>query len=137
MNANVTQADLLAYLDEALSEAELARVEQVLRESASLRQILQRLVVERDHGEHSLGALWRRNRLTCLSREQLGSYLLGVLEDELSDYVKFHLEIVHCPYCQANMTDLTRRRKEPTEAVEGRRRKLFTSSVGMVRKERK
>lgn len=66
---DVTQADLLAYLDEALGEKELARVEQALRQSASLRQILQRLMVERDRGEHSVGALWRRARLTCATRE--------------------------------------------------------------------
>jgi hypothetical protein len=134
MKDAVTQADLLAYLDEALSEAELARVEQALRQSASLQQILRRLIVERDHGEHSLGALWRRSRLTCPSREQLGSFLLGVLEDEVADYVKFHLELVHCPYCQANLTDLTRRRKEPALAGDQRRHKLFTSSVGLVKK---
>ena len=134
MKDAVTQADLLAYLDEALSDSELARVEQALRQSASLRQILQRLMVERDKGEHSVGALWRRARLTCATREQLGSYLLDVLEDDVADYIKFHLETIHCPYCQANLTDLSRRRKEPGKDGDSRRRKLFTSSVGAVRR---
>lgn len=130
----ITQAELLAYLDDALSESDLARVENALRNSPSLRQIFQRLLHDRDLGEHSLGALWRRARLTCPTREQLGSFLLGVLEDELTDYIKFHLEVIHCPYCQANLTDLTRKRKEPAQASDSRRRKMFTSSVGTLRR---
>ncbi len=55
---------------------------------------------------HTLGAIWRRNRLTCLSREQLGSYLLDVLDPEQSEYVTFHLEVIECPFCLANLADL-------------------------------
>lgn len=57
-----------------------------------------------------------------------------MLEDDVADYIKFHLDTIHCPYCQANLTDLSRRRKEPVKEGDSRRRKLFTSSVGAVRK---
>ena len=47
-----------------------------------------------------------RARLTCPSRQQLGSYLLDALDPELAAYLKFHLEVVECPFCQANLADL-------------------------------
>ncbi len=134
---NITQEDLQGYLDEALSEADLARVEQALRESPSLQQILKRLLTERDRGEHSIGAIWRRRRLSCPSREQWGSYLLGVIDEELADYMRFHLDTIHCPYCQANLLDLQGRRREPAKQTDQRRQKLFTSSVGTFRAVRK
>jgi len=39
-----------------------ARVEQALRSSEALRQSLRKVMQERDRGEHSLGAIWRRER---------------------------------------------------------------------------
>ena len=41
----------------------------------------------RDAGVHSLGEIWRRHRLSCATREQLGSYVLGVLLKEAADYL--------------------------------------------------
>jgi hypothetical protein len=128
----VTLEDLKAFLDEALSEAETARVERALRQSASLRQILRGLMTDRDRGEHSVGAIWRRERLSCPTREQMGCYLLGVLDEDFQDYVRFHLETVGCPYCQANLIDLQNQRKEPPAQVQQRRKKLYQSSAGYL-----
>jgi hypothetical protein len=135
MNA-VTLEELRAYLDDALTDEELARVERNLRESPSLRQILHRLMAERDRGEHSVGAVWRRQRLTCPTRDQIGSMLLGALEPELADYIEFHINLVGCPFCTANWNDLQRRNKEPKKQAEQRRHKLFASSAGIVRSRR-
>jgi hypothetical protein len=44
--------------------------------------------------------------LTCPTRQQLGSFLLDALDPELSSYLTFHLEVVECPFCQANLADL-------------------------------
>ncbi len=54
----------------------------------------------------TLGPLWHHARLSCPSRQQLGSYLLAALDPEQAAYVQFHLEIVECPFCQANLADL-------------------------------
>src|SRR5215470_15596527 len=101
--SEITREQLHAYLDDALSEPETARVEQALRDSEPLRRALRQAMQERDRGEHSLGAVWRRERLTCPPREQLGSYLLGVLDDGLQEYLTFHLNTIGCPFCQANL----------------------------------
>lgn len=132
MTAPVAQSDLEAYLDEALPAAEMARLEQALRADRRLLEQLAELVARRDAGVHSLGAIWRRNRLSCLTREQLGDYLLGAAEPAESDYIRFHLDVIGCRYCQANLADLQSRRGETHEG-EQRRRRFFQSSAGYLR----
>ena len=128
----ITREHLHAYLDDALSEAETARVEQSLRESEPLRRLLRQVMQERDRGEHSLGAIWRRERLTCPTREQLGSFLLEVLDESEQEYVDFHLHTVGCPYCLANLADLQALQKEPAPKAKERRRRFFQSSAGYL-----
>src|SRR5438552_17857211 len=95
----IPREQLAGYLDDSLNDQESAQVEQALRGSEALRLQLRTLMAERDRGEHSIGAIWRRSRLTCASREQLGSYLLGVLEAAEQDYVEFHLRVTGCAFC--------------------------------------
>jgi len=130
----IRQSDLDAYLDEALPPEEMARVEAALRNDPELRARLATINGRRDAGVHSLGEIWRRHRLSCPSREQLGSYLLEALPDDAADYVTFHLEVVGCRYCKANLADLERQEAEAPEQVETRRRKYFQSSVGHLRR---
>jgi hypothetical protein len=130
--SEITREQLHAYLDDALSEAETARVEQALRASESLRRSLRQTMQERDRGEHSLGAIWRRERLTCPNRETLGSYLLEVLDEGEQDYLRFHLETVQCPFCLANLADLQTVQKEPAPKAKERRRRIFQSSAGYL-----
>ena len=104
--AEITRQMLRDYLHDALPDPELAVVEKALRESAKLRAVYKDVVEQEDRGEHTVGAIWRRERVSCLSREQLGSFLLGAGDPELLDYIDFHLKTVGCPYCQANLDDL-------------------------------
>jgi hypothetical protein len=129
---NITPAQLLAYLDDGLTDSETAQVEQALRDSEALRRTLRALIEQRDRGEHSLGAIWRRQRLTCPSREQLGSYLLQALDPEFQKYLEFHLREIGCPFCQANLTDLQSLRQEPETQKRQRRQRIFESSAGFL-----
>lgn len=130
----ITRHTLRAFIDDALTETEAARVEQSLRNSEPLRKMLQAVMQERERGDHSIGAIWRHARLTCPSREQLGSYVLQVLEPGLQDYVEFHLQTVACPFCQANLADLESRQQEASKHTQERRRRFFTSSRGFLPK---
>ena len=123
---------LASYLDDALGEGEMTHVEQALRQSENLRQQLHQLMQERDRGEHSVGAVWRRQRLSCPSRDQLGSYLLGVLDDDVQDYIKFHLQTIGCAFCLANLADLQTQQQEATAHVQKRRKRYFQSSAGLL-----
>jgi anti-sigma factor RsiW len=130
--SDITREHLDAYLDDALTDGETARVEQALRDSETLRHQLRTLMQERDRGEHSIGAVWRRQRLSCPPREQLGSYLLQVLDAEQQEYVAFHLTTIGCPYCQANLADLQARQQEAPPVAEERRRRIYESSAGYL-----
>jgi hypothetical protein len=134
MSSSLPQADLEAYLDEALPAEDMARVEKALREDRGLVDRLAAIHARRNAGVHSLGEIWRRHRLTCPAREQLGSYLLGALTDEVSQYIAFHLDVVGCRYCQANLEDLKNQQAGEREAAQTRRRKYFQSSAGYLRR---
>jgi hypothetical protein len=128
-----SREQLTAYLEDALCDSETAQVEQALRQSEALRLELRGLMGERDRGEHTIGAIWRRKRLTCPSREQLGNYLLQVLDSDGQDYVEFHLRIIGCAFCLANLTDLEALQKEPPTQTQQRRKRFFESSAGLLR----
>ena len=129
----IPRETLSAYLDDALSDEETAQVEQALRQSDTLRRQLRGLMQERDRGEHSVGAVWRRERLSCPTREQLGSFLLGVLETEPHQYVEFHLRTIGCAFCRANLADLEAQQQETAPQVQQRRQRVFTSSAGLLK----
>jgi hypothetical protein len=128
----ITPEQLSGYLDDSLSEKETAQVEQALRQSEELRGQLRVLIGERDRGEHSLGAVWRRHRLTCPSREQLGSYVLGVLDADFQDFIDFHLKTIGCAFCLANLADLQTQQQESAAQAQKRRRRFFDSSMGLL-----
>ena len=91
------------------------------------------LLQERDRGEHSVGAIWRRQRLSCVKREQLGSYLLGVLDDDVQDYIQFHLRTIGCAYCLANLADLqTQQQHDADGSGEEAAQALFPVERGVV-----
>jgi hypothetical protein len=133
MTPNITREQLDAYLDDMLNEGETALVEQALRDSEALRRRLRALMQERDRGDHSIGAVWRREHLSCPTREQLGSYLLEVLDEEQQIYVRFHLETIGCAHCLANKSDLEASLKEPAPKAQERRRRYFQSSAGYLK----
>ncbi len=129
---DISREMLVNYIEEALSTSETAQVEQALRESDALRKTLRAVIQERDRGEHTIGAIWRRERLTCPTREQLASYLLQTLEPELQQYIDFHLDVIGCPFCQANFTDLKSLQEEAPAETRKRRQKFFQSSAGYI-----
>jgi len=133
MSHSIRQPDLDAFLDEALPPDEMARIEQALRDDPQLAETLAGVVARRDAGVHTLGAIWRRHRLSCPTREQLGSYLLGALDKAEADYIAFHIEQIGCRPCRANLADLERQQQEAPEHGEQRRRRYFQSSAGHLR----
>lgn len=133
MSRTLAQAELESYLDEALPPEEMAAVEKRLRKDRHLRAQLAAIHARRDAGVHSLGEIWRRHRVSCPTRSQLGSYLLGALPEGLAEHIAAHLEMVGCRYCRANLADLQQQQGEALDAVQARRRKYFQSSAGYLR----
>ena len=135
MSKKFSNSDLEAFLDESLPAERMAAIEEALRHSDELQKRLAAVNGRRDAGVHSLGEIWRRHRLSCPSREQLGSYLLGVLSRDAAEYVKFHVETVQCRLCAANIADLrAQQTAAEADATTKRRHRYFQSSAGYLRK---
>lgn len=132
MNVNFTDQQLQAYLDESLASSLMAKIEQSLRQDEGLRERLVRVAATREAGVHGLGEIWRRHRISCPSRQHLGSYLLGAMGQEPLQYIKFHLEVVQCRWCLANLEDLQKQNSESQTMVQSRRRKYFQTSAGYL-----
>jgi len=135
MQTEFTTSDLEAYLDESLPVEQMAAIEEALRQDSSLQKQVAAINGRRDAGVHALGEIWRRHRLSCPPREQLGSFLLGVLPKGAADYIKFHTETIQCRYCAASLSDL-RGQQSAAEAdvTERRRQKYFQTSAGYLGK---
>ena len=134
MSKKFKTSELEAFLDESLPVERMAAIEDALRSDEALQSELTAINGRRDAGVHSLGDIWRRHRLSCPTREQLGSFLLGVLPKGAADYIKFHVESIECRYCAASIADLKKQQAATEPEVGKRREKYFQSSVGHLRK---
>lgn len=130
---------LSAYLEEALPSEQLAAIEHQLRHDDQLRTRLRAVIGRQDAGLHSVGNIWRRNRLSCPSRDELGQYLLGILDAGPADYIRFHLEVVGCRYCGANHDDLRSAGQLASTTADDsdqvRRRRYFETSAGHLKRD--
>jgi hypothetical protein len=131
--SNIGDDALRAYLADTLPPEDQARVEKALRESAELRAQLEDVRQNRGvAGLHSLGAIWRRGRLTCPTRQQLGSALLDALDPALAAYISFHVDVIQCPFCEANLADLKLKTAQPSAATQQRRNRILKSSQHLL-----
>ena len=130
---SISDRVLESYLDESLPAEESASVEQLLRDDATLLERLSELIRRRDLGDHSLGSIWQRHRVTCADRSTLGAYLLNVMDDAARRYWDLHLEVVQCRYCRANLDDMRLRREERPDHTVARRRRFYESSIGRLK----
>jgi RNA polymerase sigma-70 factor (ECF subfamily) len=121
-----------------LEVGELLEMDQKIVAGLKFRAIqkLQKLLEDRQadlpadtDAEITVAKVWRERRLTCLKRSTLGAYALGALDDPWLSYTQFHLDVVGCPLCLANLQDL-----ESEEAVMGRPSAdaIFASSAGFL-----
>jgi len=128
-----SDAQLEAFLDENLPAEEMAALEAAIRENVALRERLCAIIQRRDAGIHSLSAIWRRNRLSCPSREELSAFVQGTAPEPIRGYIQFHLNVVGCRYCQANAEDLGQELRQPKESAE-RRRRLHQRAVDYLKR---
>lgn len=131
-----TDSQLRGFLDEVLPPDQMAEIELRLRDDSELHRRLATIRGQLDAGMHSIGAIWRRHRLSCPDREQLGQYLLGMMDPQAENYIRFHLERIGCRFCAANVIDLEREQAASTspEKLQGetRRRRYFETSAGYL-----
>lgn len=132
----ISDAELLAWLDEDLPAARMSDIELQLRNSTDLQRRAANLISQRDQGTLTVSEVWRRHHLSCPGRHELGSYLLGASDADTADYIRFHLDTIGCRTCQANIDDLKQAQAQATtpETIE-RRQRIFASSVSRLKRE--
>jgi len=135
MTTEFTDAELEAYLDEALDPTRAAELEDCLKENRDVLARLSYINGRRDAGIHTLGEIWRRNQVGVPSREQMGNYLLGVSSKEEVDYIDFRMNQLKCRFTVALLADLKAQQAESdAEKSADRRSKIFHSSAGLLKK---
>jgi hypothetical protein len=131
-----TDDELRAFIEESLPPQQLNELLRRLPADPGLQRRLEAIRAE-SPVPGDLGAIWRFYRLSCPDRGEWGSYLLGVLEPGLADYLRFHLEEVGCQYCAANVEDLkaslqAQRSASEAQAIERRRTRYYQSGAGIL-----
>jgi len=127
-----SDAELLAFLDEQLGTQRSSQIETAIRENDELRERLIRVRGQNLAGLHTIGAIWRRERLSCPDRDTLRRYLVGELDTEAADYIRFHLSEIGCRVCIANHDDLNQSMITESE-IRSRRQRMFQTSAGHLR----
>ena len=125
---NLDVADLLDLDQKAVAGIKFRAIEK-LQKYLSERDPSSLACLEESAADVTVARVWREQRLTCLKRSTLGSYLLGVVDDPWRSYVQFHLDVVGCPMCVANLTDLESEQEE-NQLPDTER--IFQSSVGFL-----
>jgi hypothetical protein len=130
--AEITKATLREYLNDTLPEVEAIVVEKALRDQPAIQALFHQVRQEDDRGEHTVSAIWRRERISCPSREDMRAFLMQAMDQEKIDYIEFHLKTVNCVYCMANLEDLRKMQQEASEPRTARRKKILDSSAGLL-----
>jgi len=79
--------------------------------------------------ESLLTDIWEYHRFSCPKRSTIGGYLLKTLEEPWQRYVDFHLNVLGCRFCRANLEDLE---SETAEHVQQLHARIMESTVGFL-----
>ncbi len=95
---------------------------------------------DREDGDFdlSISKLWVHHRVSCPHRDLLRAHLGDGLGEGEGDYLRFHLGVIECPFCLANVEDLETAARSDRETMrhqvaEARDRSLAASSGFLTR----
>jgi len=128
----ITRTMIEQYLHEALPSDRAAAVEKAIRDQPALLVLVAQIRREGDHGEHSVGAIWRRARLTCPSREELLQHLEDILPADRSEFIDGHIRLTTCHLCMATLDDLKQLKADSKSTRDARRKRIVESTAGVL-----
>jgi len=77
-----------------------------------------------------LTSVWETQRPGCPKRTTLGKFTLGILPPEWDDFTHFHVNVLGCTFCNANLAELdSTSDSNDSQATNDR---LFSSTVGFI-----
>jgi RNA polymerase sigma factor (sigma-70 family) len=82
--------------------------------------------------ENLLTDIWKLHRFTCPKRSTIGAFYLGTLDKAWHDYINFHINIIGCQFCLANLEDIKTEsaRKQNTQL----QARIMQSTVGFLQR---
>ena len=133
-----TDADLEAYLDEALNPDQAAELEQAMREDSKLLDRLSYINGRRDAGIHTLGEIWRRNQVGVPSTEEVSDFLEGKLDAGHAEYIQFRMETLKCRFTDSIVESLESQ-KSPDKKSQAKKRaeNISKSSANLMPEKKK
>jgi hypothetical protein len=79
--------------------------------------------------ENLLTDVWEYHRFSCPKRSTIGGYLLATLDEDWQRYVDFHLNVLGCRFCRANLEDIQSETLEHQQQLHAR---IMESTVGFL-----
>ncbi|MBN2130980.1 MAG: sigma-70 family RNA polymerase sigma factor [Sedimentisphaerales bacterium] len=80
--------------------------------------------------ENLLTDLWENLRFSCPKRSTIGAFMLQTLEEDWHTYVDFHLNVLGCRFCRANLDDLQSQSAESQR--EQFQARIMESTIGFL-----
>lgn len=74
--------------------------------------------------------LWEYYRFSCPKRNTIGAYMLRTLEPDWHKYVEFHINVLGCRFCRANLDDLQSQSQETQQ--EAFHARIMESTIGFL-----
>lgn len=74
--------------------------------------------------------LWEYHRFSCPKRNTIGAFMLGTLEPDWHKYVEFHVNVLGCRFCRANLDDLQSQSQETQQ--EAFHARIMESTIGFL-----
>lgn len=96
-------AELAELLGHAEATAEMARH---LESCGACSGILASMREESQGVSFTVAALWVKERISCPHSDILLAQINGALSQDEKDYIDFHVNLVECPHCQAEIERL-------------------------------
>ena len=79
----------------------------------------------------SLNQIWENQRPSCPKRTTLGKFSLQLLPNDWADFVHFHVNLLGCSYCRANLAELEQAADSDVSADTSQQ--LFQSTIGFLK----
>ena len=132
-----TDADLEAYLDEALNPDQAGELEQAMRDGSKLLDRLSYINGRRDAGIHTLGEIWRRNQVGVPSTEEVSDFLEGKLSAGQAEYIQFRLETLKCRFTDSIVASLESQKSPDKKSQAKKRAESISKSSANLMPEKK
>lgn len=127
---NLRVAELLEMDQKAVAGVKFRAIQKLQKFLGQVDEA-DRAALDEQSAEVTVARVWRERRLTCLKRSTLQAHLLEVLDEPWLSYTQFHLDVVGCPICLANLQDLEE--EEAGQVAPAQAEQIFASSVGFLK----